>query len=296
MNQTSKTKKTFKDKWENNPDLYFKLTLDETSEFNYWILNRNGFKNGRALENYLSGKKRILDAGCGNGRVTAVLRRHADLRTEVVAIDLVPIKIAEENLKRVGLKENTNFYNMDLMADLKDLGKFDFIYCQEVLHHTQNPYQAFHNLVKILAPGGEIAIYVYKRKAPIREYVDDYIRERISQMPYNKAMGVCDEITEFAKVLSRKKIKIKVPKVEILGIEAGEYDFQRFIYHFFMKCYWRETLPFKANSVVNYDWYHPQLCTRHTVEEIRGWFKKSGLKIVQEFVDLYGITMRGKKL
>ena len=47
--------------------------------------------------------------------------------------------------------------------------------------------------------------------------------------------------------------------------------------------------------VINFDWYHPQNCTRHTTEEVRGWFAKAGLKVTHEFTDFYGITMRGKK-
>ncbi len=33
-------------------------------------------------------------------------------------------------------------------------------------------------LVPLLAPGGELMFYVYRRKAPIREFTDDYVRER----------------------------------------------------------------------------------------------------------------------
>jgi hypothetical protein len=44
------------------------------------------------------------------------------------------------------------------------------------------------------------------------------------------------------------------------------------------------------------DWYHPQNCTRHTVEEVREWFDLNGVSIVHEFVGFYGITVRGIKL
>jgi hypothetical protein len=60
-----------------------------------------------------------------------------------------------------------------------------------------------------------------------------------------------------------------------------------------MKCFWNDELSFEENAVINYDWYHPQLATRHTVEEVRGWFASAGLDVVHEFVDEYGVTMRG---
>ncbi len=181
------------------------------------------------------------------------------------------------------------------MQDLSDLGKFDFIYCQEVLHHTEIPSKAFHNLCEILTDKGEIAIYVYKKKAPIREYVDDYIRHKIAHLDYEDAIKVCDQITEFGKYISNMAISITVPRIDILEIEEGTYDLQRFIYHFFMKCFWNNELSFESNSVINYDWYHPQLCSRHTIDEIRNWFKNEKLSIEYEFVDYYGITMRGRK-
>jgi hypothetical protein len=82
--------------------------------------------------------------------------------------------------------------------------------------------------------------------------------------------------------------------VDILEIEEGEYDLQRFIYHFFMKCFWNPNLTFQENAAINYDWYHPQIATRHRLEEVREWFWQAKLKIVHENVDFYGITVRGK--
>jgi len=292
----AKTKQTFKDKWENNPDLAFSQTLDEKSEIFNWIINRNGFKNSLQLKKYLNKKRRILDAGCGNGRVTALLRKYSNPEnTEIIGIDVAPVKIAIKNLKKHHLDQNVHFYQADLMKPLGQLDQFDFIYSQEVLHHTPKPEQAFRNLVALLSQGGEIAIYVYKQKAPIREFVDDYIRKKISKLSYKKAMKVCFQITELGKVLSEKRIKIKVPQVEILEIDGGTLDLQRFIYHYFVKCFWNSHFSLKANAAINFDWYHPQICSRHTLREVRGWFDRAKLKIVHECVDHYGITIRGRK-
>lgn len=287
------TEQSFKNKWMNNPELAFDQTLDEESSVFEWILVRNGFGNGDQLAEYLGTKNRILDAGCGNGRVTALLRKYSnDEKTQVVGIDLVAADVAQKNL---GDAKNMAFVTKDLLGNLTDLGLFDFIYCQEVLHHTADPEQAFANLVNQLTDDGEIAIYVYKQKAPTREFVDDFIRDRIGGLPYVDAYKICEQITALGKALTDAKIKIKVPGVDLLEIKAGEYDLQRFIYHFFMKCYWNEELNQNDNVVINYDWYHPQLCSRHTVEEVRAWFQKRGLLINHECVDFYGITIRGKK-
>lgn len=293
MKNKDQTFQSFKDKWEQNTQLAFSQTLDEQSEVFKWIINRNGFNTGDEFRSFLKGKNRILDGGCGNGRVTALLSISSDDKTEVVGIDLTAAHVAAENLKDM---DNVSVFQKDLLDDLSDLGTFDFIYSQEVLHHTANPKKSFDNLVSILRPEGEIAIYVYKIKAPLREYADDHVRSIISGMSYEMSTAALQEITEFGRVLSEAGITINVPKVDVLGIEAGEYDLQRFMYHFFFKCYWNNTFNKEENNAINYDWYHPQIATRHTLEEVIGWFKDNNLTITHQFVDHYGITLRGKKV
>jgi SAM-dependent methyltransferase len=286
------TKKAFNEKWNNNPSCIFKETLNPKSEIFRWIINRNGFRNKEDLREFLKDKKRILDAGCGNGRVTALLRLYSAKEAEIYGIDLVSAAIASENLKNY---ENVKIIERDITSDLSDLGKFDFIYCQEVLHHLKDPYKGFSNLCKLLDNNGEIAIYVYKKKAPVREFTDDFIREKIASLPYDKSKEISDKITELGKILSETNIKIKVPEIEILGIIGGEYSIQRFIYHFFMKCFWNDEFSFEDNSTINYDWYSPEECFRYELFEVREWFTNEKIKIIHENVDYYGITIRGKK-
>ncbi len=290
MEVLNQTLTSFRDKWEQNKKLAFSETLREGSDIHSWILTRNGFSNTSEFKKWLLPKSRILDAGCGNGRVTALLRHCAPASADVVGIDLTAAEVARENLS--GL-DKVRVEKKDLLEDLTDLGRFDLIYCQEVLHHTSDPRGAFLNVCKQLQSGGEIAIYVYKLKAPIREYADDFVREKISELPYEKALMAMKEVTEFGKALSELNVKVQVPEVKLLGIDAGEYDVQRLIYHFFLKCFWNPSLSFEENAAINYDWYHPQLCTRHTLEEVEGWFSEAGLKIIHRCVDYYGITVRG---
>jgi SAM-dependent methyltransferase len=292
MKIKQQTAKSFSDKWSNNRQLAFDETLREGSDIFNWILTRNGLASTADLSDWLADRRRILDAGCGNGRITALLRRHADDETQVVGIDLTASHIAAENLAGA---PNVHFEKHDLLEDLTGIGKFDLIYCQEVLHHTADPAGAFQNLSRSLADGGEIAIYVYKLKAPMREFCDDLIRDRISGLPYEEAIAAMRQITELGQVLSDLKTTVTVPAVDVLGIQAGTYDIQRFIYHFFAKCFWNPDMIFDDNAAINYDWYHPQLCTRHTLDEVQGWFERAGLTVVHQHVDHYGITMRGLK-
>ncbi len=284
------TAKSFSEKWHNNKGLAFESTITENSDIQRWILRRNGFSTVGELSSWLSGRTRILDAGCGNGRVTALLRAYAPDTAEVVGIDLTAADVAAENLAGI---PNVRFETRDLLGDLTGLGEFDLIYCQEVLHHTSDPAGAFGNVATLLAPGGEMAIYVYKVKAPVREFTDDYVRERISSMPYDEAMDAMRQITDLGRALSELAVDVTVPDVSVLDIPAGTYDIQRFIYHFFAKLFWNPELDVEANAAINYDWYHPELATRHTLEEVEGWYAAAGLEVVHSHVDEYGITLRG---
>lgn len=293
MSEASQTFVSFQDKWQQNRKLAFEETTKEGSDIYSWILGRNGFASGDELRQYLAPKKRILDAGCGNGRVTALLHKFAPSTAELVGVDLTAADVARDNLAglaRVSVAQG------DLLGDLSPLGQFDFIYCQEVLHHTADPKAAFLNVCQRLSPGGEIAIYVYKIKAPLREHADDYVRDRLSGLPYEEAMVAMRQVTELGRVLSELNAKVTVPDVKVLGIDAGTYEVQRLLYHFFLKCFWNPELGAEENAAINYDWYHPQLCTRHTPPEIESWFAAANLRVVQQCVDHYGITMRGARI
>ncbi len=297
LNVDTNTARSFDDKWTQNPRLAFDETLREGSEVQQWILNRNGFASPAAMRAYLAGRGRILDAGCGNGRVTALLQRLAPASSQITGIDLVAADVARANLVAL---PNVQVASENLLADLTHLGEFDFVYCQEVLHHTGDARRAFLNLSQRVAANGEIAIYVYCKKAAIREFTDDYVRDRIAAMPYAQARAVSAEITDLGRALSETRVNgqsvtVRVPSVEMLGIEAGEYELQRFVYHFFMKCFWNANLSHDENVAINYDWYHPQDATRHDLAEVLAWFEEAQLGVVHTHVDPYGITVRGRR-
>jgi SAM-dependent methyltransferase len=287
------TARSFKDKWENFSSDFLDVTTDESSDIFRWIMPRNGFASPVEFKEWVSTKTRILDAGCGNGRVTRLLNSYSNESAEIVGIDLVAAEVAAKNTQDL---DRVTVYQADLVDSLERFGLFDLIYCQEVLHHTENPKLAFEMLTNQLSNIGEIAIYVYKEKAPIREFSDDYIRNQISSMGFDEVKSAITQITSFAKELSESKSSINVPAIDCLGIESGEWTPQRLIYNFMFKNFWNDELSWNENYAINYDWYHPSLCSRHTLEEVRHWFTENSLEIINEVVDPYGITVCGRRL
>ena len=92
---------SFSDKWQQNKTLAFSETLREGSDVFNWIITRNGFSCSVDFSKYLSSKRHILDAGCGNGRVTALLHSYAHHEANLVGIDLTSAEVAAENLSHL---------------------------------------------------------------------------------------------------------------------------------------------------------------------------------------------------
>jgi SAM-dependent methyltransferase len=289
-NSRTQTNESFRQKWTNGSASFVSATMDENSEIFSWILKRNGFNSPSEFADWLSPRGRILDAGCGNGRVTGLLKKYSRSGSEIVGVDYSSHEIANSNF---GDLANTQFMYADLMEDLSSLGSFDLIYCQEVLHHTEDPRYSFHNLVKLLKPGGEIAIYVYKKKSVIREFSDDFVRQAIQDLSFEEAREVISQITNFARSTSQIQGVFKFPEIPILGIKSSEQTLHRFVYNNIFKNFWNDELTYEENFLVNFDWYHPSTCFRHTFSEVNDWFIKAKLHVIHSLEDDFGITFRG---
>ncbi len=123
--------------------------------------------NWLAAYNFCTGQKpqkqdiRILDAGCGSGVSTEYLV-HLNPQAQVIGIDLSAgtLAVAQERCKRSGATR-VEFHHLSLY-DVEQLpGKFDFINCVGVLHHTLDPIRGIQTLAQKLAPGGLMHIFVY---------------------------------------------------------------------------------------------------------------------------------------
>jgi SAM-dependent methyltransferase len=294
MSDEKQTRYSFGQKWRTSPNFQIGgLEAFDTDTLS-WIITRNGFHSIDDFAAHLESFETILDAGCGNGRILGLLSSILRSKHNFVGIDLAAADVARSNFP----DDVVTIVQGDILDSeaLSLLPRPDFIYCQEVLHHTSDASRSFSNLVQILNDGGEIAIYVYKKKAPIREFTDDFVRGMIKDLDHEEALAHAAEFTALGRVLSELDIEFQSPAVSALGIPAGRYSVQRFLYHFFVKCYWNPNLSVEHNNMVNFDWYHPALCSRHTLPEVLMWFENNELSVVHSYVDEYGITVRGRKV
>jgi SAM-dependent methyltransferase/uncharacterized protein YbaR (Trm112 family) len=282
------TRESFSEKWRRAPD-YRAATR---SHYERWYLERYGFGDLPTLAAFLADKELILDAGTGHGRDAEMYARHS--QAQVVGLDLSEgIHLAYEHLNGI---ENLHLIQADLQRPPFERDRFDFIACDQVIHHTPDTRASLAALTRHLRPGGHIAFYVYRVKGPIREFSDDFIRERTTTMSAEECIAFAESVTKLGKALADLKVEIDVPEaIPLLKIPAGRIDVQRFVYWHVLKCYWNEELDWNSNVITNFDWYHPLHAHRHTVGEVRTWCADLGIEIERLDEAESGISVLGRR-
>ncbi len=101
----------------------------------------------------LSGDERVVDAGCGSGRVTELLAARLP-RGRVVALDGSPamIEAARERLAVFG--DRIEFVVADLGLPLPLEGTVDAVFSTATFHWVTHHDALFANLADVLRPGG----------------------------------------------------------------------------------------------------------------------------------------------
>ena len=174
------------------------------------------------------------------------------------------------------------FLRFDVGDPLPIREKFDYVICRAAIHHTPEPRRTFSSLVDRVRPGGVIAISAYRRKGIMREAVDDALRARIVPMTTDEAWTVSREFTLLGRDLRDLPGRIVIRQdLPFLGIAAGDYGIQEFIYQYFMKCWFNEAFGEEYSDVTNFDWYHPEYARRYDLDELKQWFSEEALEVTR---------------
>lgn len=104
--------------------------------------------------------KRVLDVGCGPGWYTV---RYAMAGAQTFAIDLTPtaVELAGKYLSLRGATAQVDVGNAEAIPHPDEF--FDLVASSGVLHHTPDHEQAFRECFRVLAPGGEAKITLYRK-------------------------------------------------------------------------------------------------------------------------------------
>ena len=170
----------------------------------------------------------LLDAGCGQGIDT--LRMAERSGCPVVGVDL-----SSAGVRRARARTRHLPNVLVVQADLERLplcaGQFNFVYSYGVLHHLPHPDQALAELVRILKPGGLLALYLYEdfESRNLLEqmllWLVNRLRTLTVQMPPRMLYGLCTLLSPLIYVT------LTVPARILARVPGGERLSRRIPYH-----------------------------------------------------------------
>jgi len=261
-----------------------------------WLIERYLGGDPDRMKEYLDKPgKLILDAGCGAGNPAILLFGDRLRDHDYLGVDISSaVDVARDRFATLALPGD--FLRVDLMNLPVPDGSLDIMFSEGVLHHTDSTRDAVMALERKLAPGGLMMFYVYRKKALVREFTDDAIREQLRPMSDEQAWEALKPLTRLGIALGKLDCEIDVPEdIPLLGISKGKLDIQRFFYWNICKTYFRPEFNVDEMNHINFDWFRPLNCHRHTEEEVRSWCGELGMTIVDLNVQESGITVIARK-
>jgi arsenite methyltransferase len=288
----SQTAETFSFKWAQSSTF-------EREEFRSnsgrWYIEKYGPVANNTWWQGRTEKPVVIEIGPGAGVSAEYLLGKNLPNVNYLGVD-ISTSIVEANKCLRNLGGDPWFLQADILkAPLND-SCADFVFSEGVLHHTNNTREAVRTAARLVKPGGRLAFYVYKEKAPVREYTDDYIRSLIADLPMEAAWAKLMPLSKLGKALGELNQEITIEEdVEVLGITKGTYDIQRFFYWFVCKAYYRPEFTLDEMNHINFDWFTPKNCFRHSPDEVRGWIDELGFEVEWMRVEDAGITVVGKR-
>lgn len=270
------TNEVFSDKWSRYEQSEEKERLYEFQR--QWYLKLYGFADEAALARHLVGCRTIFDAGCGLGYKAAWFAR---LAPQALVIGMDYSDAARQAAAAYGDLPNLFFVQGDIARTGFADGSIDYVSCDQVIMHTEDPERTFSELSRVARPGGgQVACYFYAKKALPRELLDDHFRKHCKELSRDELWAMSEQLTELGRRLSQLNVSFDAPAIPALGIQGGTVDIQRFIYWNFLKCFWNPELGRETSVVTNFDWYSPSNARRFSEAEVRSIVKANGLSDV----------------
>ena len=127
----------------------------------------------------------VLDAGCGFGRHLYYAARYG---AEVIGVDVSAA--ADSAYRNTAHLPTAHVVQADLYRLPFKPGTFDLVYSIGVLHHLPSPETAFHNLLRYLAPGGRVAIWVYSSARQGINAALEAVRRVTTRLPLPVLLGL----------------------------------------------------------------------------------------------------------
>jgi SAM-dependent methyltransferase len=148
--------------WKSNWHHYVRLSIRGSSSA--IITATNFIEMGQITEG-----SRILDAGCGHGRITELLVH------EVPGLDVVGVDLTQPLLDNFLVKSGANASKIELIcADIANLplkdNSFDAVVSSRAFQYLPDPRAAVRDAVRVLKPGGRLVVSMPNKWNPIKYF------------------------------------------------------------------------------------------------------------------------------
>lgn len=111
---------------------------------------------------------KILEPGCGTGRLTDVLANRAGPRGFILASDISE-KMVQASVERLGRRETVRVECNALESLSLNPEEFDLVICHQVFPHFDDKERAMHTFAACLKPFGRIVLFHFMSSAHIND-------------------------------------------------------------------------------------------------------------------------------
>jgi len=194
---------------------------------------------------------RVLDAGCGGGRYSRVA---AIAGATVIGADhseaVEKARAVCDGLDRAAF----------VQADLKRLplapASFDVVFSIGVMHHDADTRRVFDSVAGMVAPGGRLAVWLYRRNTRWQEWLNNRLRARTTRLPPEHLERWC-------------RLAARLGGIPLLNRTLNK--FVNFSAH----------PDAEIRRCDTFDWYAPAYQHHHRLEELCEWFEAAGFEDLQ---------------
>jgi SAM-dependent methyltransferase len=277
--------KFFNYKWERVP------TWGESTEDIYrkWYLKKYNFVNEKAFSKFLCKKTKCVDIGAGLGRDVKFFRELAP-ELDITAVDqsATALNVLKKNNPTIKIAE-LDITDSEMLINTLETN-FDFISCDQVLHHMPNPEEVLNSFAKLLKPSGILHFFVCRKKNEFRDIVDDTLMHHSRNLTPERLWQFAETVTMLGKELH------EIHKGEIHFKKRKYPSLQNYVHNQVFRCWYNPDVPFELCVSSNYDWFSNN--PRYTLEDIEKWMNNlvGSLKLLNIYSDDASIAVVAQKV
>jgi 2-polyprenyl-3-methyl-5-hydroxy-6-metoxy-1,4-benzoquinol methylase/uncharacterized protein YbaR (Trm112 family) len=200
----------------------------------------------------------VLDAGCGNGRLTASVSGYG---AEIVGMDLSRSVVRAHKMRADVAGDNApyvHFLQGNILEPPLAAQAFDHGHTSGVLHHTPNPDGAFTKFRQRIRPGGHAYVQLYRTREPWVGIPNKLIRSVTTRLPVRVLYGLCYATAPLHTAIVRVVASMR-------GEKSPLPKFSR-----------------RERAISMFDNYSPPYQFRYRPEQVRAMFEGAGLKDVKD--------------